>query len=139
MWSDTSVREGAALATTAAMAAAMIEGFSDVRFPQSRTARQGLPGRQAGVCRRVVQIDKGEFVCIIGHSGCGKTTILNVLAGLDTATSGLCFMDGREIAGPQPGARRGVPEPRAHALAHGAAEHRVCRQVALARLEQGRR
>ena len=43
---------------------------------------------------------EGEFVCIIGHSGCGKTTILNVLAGLDTATSGLCFMDGREIAGP---------------------------------------
>ncbi|MEY4506739.1 MAG: hypothetical protein RL297_1317 [Pseudomonadota bacterium] len=45
-------------------------------------------------------VDKGEFVCIIGHSGCGKTTILNVLAGLDTATSGHCFMDGREIAGP---------------------------------------
>jgi nitrate/nitrite transport system ATP-binding protein len=45
-------------------------------------------------------LDKGEFVCIIGHSGCGKTTILNVLAGLDTATSGHCFMDGREIAGP---------------------------------------
>ena len=45
-------------------------------------------------------LDKGEFVCIIGHSGCGKTTILNVLAGLDTASSGHVFMDGRELAGP---------------------------------------
>jgi nitrate/nitrite transport system ATP-binding protein len=45
-------------------------------------------------------LDRGEFVCIIGHSGCGKTTILNVLAGLDEATSGNIFMDGREVAGP---------------------------------------
>ena len=45
-------------------------------------------------------MDKGEFVCIIGHSGCGKTTILNVLAGLDTPTSGHVIMDGREISGP---------------------------------------
>jgi len=45
-------------------------------------------------------LTRGEFVCIIGHSGCGKTTILNVLAGLDTATSGNVFMDGREVTGP---------------------------------------
>ena len=45
-------------------------------------------------------IAQGEFVCIVGHSGCGKTTILNVLAGLDAASSGHVFMDGREVAGP---------------------------------------
>ena len=45
-------------------------------------------------------LQRGEFVCIIGHSGCGKTTILNVLAGLDTASSGYVFMDGREVSGP---------------------------------------
>ncbi len=45
-------------------------------------------------------LTEGEFVCIIGHSGCGKTTILNVLAGLDSASTGHAFMDGREIAGP---------------------------------------
>jgi nitrate/nitrite transport system ATP-binding protein len=45
-------------------------------------------------------IRRGEFVCIIGHSGCGKTTILNVLAGLDQASEGTVIMDGREVAGP---------------------------------------
>ena len=47
-----------------------------------------------------IDIARGEFVCIIGHSGCGKTTILNVLAGLESATSGHVFMDGREVSGP---------------------------------------
>jgi ABC-type nitrate/sulfonate/bicarbonate transport system ATPase subunit len=51
-------------------------------------------------------IARGEFVCIIGHSGCGKTTILNVLAGLESASSGFVFMDGREVNGP--GLERGV-------------------------------
>jgi nitrate/nitrite transport system ATP-binding protein len=51
-------------------------------------------------------LDEGEFVCIIGHSGCGKTTVLNVLAGLDQASAGHVFMNGREVAGP--GLERGV-------------------------------
>jgi len=45
-------------------------------------------------------VEKGEFVCIIGHSGCGKSTILNVLAGLDEASEGAVVMDGREVKGP---------------------------------------
>jgi len=47
-----------------------------------------------------IGIAKGEFVCIIGHSGCGKSTILNVLAGLDSPSSGCVIMDGKEVAGP---------------------------------------
>ncbi len=45
-------------------------------------------------------IERGEFVCIIGHSGCGKSTILNVLAGLDRASEGVVTMDGSELTGP---------------------------------------
>ncbi len=51
-------------------------------------------------------IQRGEFVCIIGHSGCGKTTILNALAGLEHASAGHVFMDGREVNAP--GLERGV-------------------------------
>jgi nitrate/nitrite transport system ATP-binding protein len=46
------------------------------------------------------EIARGEFVAIIGHSGCGKTTILNILAGLETASEGVVLMDNREVAGP---------------------------------------
>ena len=45
-------------------------------------------------------IEEGEFVCLIGHSGCGKTTILNILAGLDRADGGAVVVAGREVDGP---------------------------------------
>ena len=45
-------------------------------------------------------VNRGEFVCLVGHSGCGKTTILNILAGLDAPSEGVVLADGREISGP---------------------------------------
>lgn len=45
-------------------------------------------------------IEKGEFVCILGHSGCGKSTIMNILAGLSEPTLGVVKMDGLEVSGP---------------------------------------
>ena len=45
-------------------------------------------------------VEKGEFVVILGHSGCGKSTIMNILAGLADPTSGVVIMDGQEVKGP---------------------------------------
>jgi len=70
-------------------------------FLQVEGLAKSYPGTTEPVFDEVnFSIARGEFVCIIGHSGCGKTTILNVLAGLETASAGHVFMDGREVAGP---------------------------------------
>src|SRR5687767_11800588 len=45
-------------------------------------------------------MNRGEFTCIIGHSGCGKTTVLNILAGLDEPTDGAVIVDNQSIEGP---------------------------------------
>jgi nitrate/nitrite transport system ATP-binding protein len=49
-----------------------------------------------------LSIKEGEFISIIGHSGCGKSTVLNLIAGLTHPTEGFLFCAGREIAGPGP-------------------------------------
>ncbi|MFZ9407533.1 MAG: ABC transporter ATP-binding protein [Burkholderiaceae bacterium] len=75
--------------------------MSDKPFLQIDNLAKTYPGGTEPVFDQVnFGIAKGEFVCIIGHSGCGKTTILNVLAGLEQASSGTVIMDNREVSGP---------------------------------------
>ena len=49
-----------------------------------------------------LKVDKGEFVTLIGHSGCGKSTVLNIVAGLLQATRGGVILEGREVNEPGP-------------------------------------
>ena len=46
-----------------------------------------------------LQVEKGELCIVVGPSGAGKTTVLNLLGGMDTPTSGSILVDGQEIAG----------------------------------------
>ncbi len=99
MWSETQTRAAAApmqaARATAIRKANTVDGFLKIE----KLGKTFVPGKPV-FADVSFTLDRGEFVCIIGHSGCGKTTILNVLAGLDTASDGHVFMDGREVIGP---------------------------------------
>ena len=49
-----------------------------------------------------LEIRDGEFLCLVGHSGCGKSTMLNLIAGLERPTKGQILIDGTPIMGPGP-------------------------------------
>jgi len=49
-----------------------------------------------------IKIDEGDFVSVIGHSGCGKSTVLNIIAGLYEATYGGVILEGKEVKEPGP-------------------------------------
>jgi nitrate/nitrite transport system ATP-binding protein len=49
-----------------------------------------------------LKVQRGEFISLIGHSGCGKSTVLNIVAGLLRACSGAVIVDGREVNSPGP-------------------------------------
>ena len=53
-----------------------------------------------------LHVAEGEFVCIVGHSGCGKSTVLSIVMGLNEPSTGGVVIAGREVSGP--GTDRGV-------------------------------
>jgi nitrate/nitrite transport system ATP-binding protein len=67
----------------------------DMEFPTPTGTFTALKGID-------LKISKGEFVSLIGHSGCGKSTVLNIVAGLYQATRGGVILNGREIRDPGP-------------------------------------
>jgi nitrate/nitrite transport system ATP-binding protein len=67
----------------------------DMTFPGAGGANQVLKGI-------TLDVQRGEFISLIGHSGCGKSTVLNIVAGLLRATSGGVIVDGREVNAPGP-------------------------------------
>ncbi|MEM6773934.1 MAG: ABC transporter ATP-binding protein [Pseudomonadota bacterium] len=66
-----------------------------IEFPQKGGAFRALQNVN-------LKMQRGEFVSLIGHSGCGKSTVLNIVAGLYDATEGGVILEGREVRGPGP-------------------------------------
>jgi len=71
-----------------------LSGIS-IEFPTKRGPYKALDNVN-------LKIAKGEFVSIIGHSGCGKSTVLNIVAGLYKATTGGVILNGKEVDEPGP-------------------------------------
>jgi NitT/TauT family transport system ATP-binding protein len=67
---------------------------------------RGRTGEWEAVRDFTLSLEEGEFFCLLGTSGCGKTTVLNMLAGFEAPTSGRILLDGKPVVAP--GADRGV-------------------------------
>lgn len=83
---------------------------SDRKYLEIWNLRKAFPAPSGGTNVVVdgfeLDVGKGEFISIIGHSGCGKSTVLSMIAGLASPTDGTIILDGREVTGP--GLDRGV-------------------------------
>jgi nitrate ABC transporter ATP-binding subunit len=72
----------------------LIENVSKV-YPTAK-------GRYVVLDQVNLEVQQGEFVCVIGHSGCGKTTLLNMVSGFSKPTDGLVTLQGKQILKPGP-------------------------------------
>jgi nitrate/nitrite transport system ATP-binding protein len=77
---------------------------SDDKFISIEGITRRFPAASGGVTTVFedlwLSMRRGDFTCIIGHSGCGKTTVLNILAGLDAPSQGTVIVDNQSIEGP---------------------------------------
>ena len=105
-----------------------VEGLTR-RFPERRGAASSPCSRTCGSTWR-----KASSPASSATPGCGKSTILNILAGLDSPTEGHIIAAGKHVAGPEPRPRRDLPGPRADALAVRAGQRRACRLLAPSQL-----
>lgn len=79
--------------------------MSDEKYFEAWNLQKAYPtrnGKSVVVRDFTLRMRRGEFVCIIGHSGCGKSTVLSMVAGLNSITEGGVILDGREIDGAGP-------------------------------------
>ena len=73
-----------------------------LEFSKVSKSFDGPSGPQMVVADFDLKVAEGEFVSLIGHSGCGKSTVMSMAAGLQTATLGAVIVAGKEITGPGP-------------------------------------
>ncbi|EJM97833.1 ABC transporter ATP-binding protein [Phyllobacterium sp. YR531] len=78
---------------------------SEKRAHQTTALQLDAVGRSFGKVDALkditLSIQTGEIICLVGHSGCGKSSLLRIIAGVDRPDSGVLSMNGRQVAGPQ--------------------------------------
>ncbi|MBU1330976.1 MAG: ABC transporter ATP-binding protein [Gammaproteobacteria bacterium] len=74
--------------------------YLSIEHVEKRFERNGLSSHVLSDIN--LRVERGEYISIIGHSGCGKSTVLNIVAGLIDSSSGVVILDGKEVRDPGP-------------------------------------